>query len=63
LPNAGLTGASGRTVLAALWQARQIDAREPRGFKAPVWSSNRDHQIAGTFKDENGIRHGFIRNP
>jgi hypothetical protein len=28
-----------------------------------VWSSNRDHQIAGTFQDENGIRHGFIRNP
>jgi len=28
-----------------------------------VFSSNRDHQIAGTFKDENGIRHGFIRNP
>jgi hypothetical protein len=28
-----------------------------------VYSSNRDHQIAGTFKDDSGIRHGFIRNP
>jgi hypothetical protein len=28
-----------------------------------VFSSNRSHQIAGVFKDENGIRHGFIRNP
>ena len=28
-----------------------------------VYSSNRDHVIAGTFKDENGIRHGFLRNP
>jgi hypothetical protein len=28
-----------------------------------VYSSNGDHLIAGTFHDENGIRHGFIRNP
>jgi hypothetical protein len=28
-----------------------------------VWSSNRDHLIAGSFKDDDGIRHGFIRNP
>jgi hypothetical protein len=28
-----------------------------------VISSNKARQIAGTFKDDNGIRHGFIRNP
>ncbi|MBV9061770.1 MAG: hypothetical protein JOY77_02440, partial [Alphaproteobacteria bacterium] len=28
-----------------------------------VLSSNRQHQIVGSFHDENGIRHGFIRNP
>ena len=28
-----------------------------------VISSNKAHQIAGTFKDDNAIRHGFIRNP
>ena len=28
-----------------------------------VVSSNRAHLIVGTFKDDNGIRHGFARNP
>jgi hypothetical protein len=28
-----------------------------------VISSNKAHQIAGTFKDDNAVRHGFIRNP
>jgi hypothetical protein len=28
-----------------------------------VISSNKGHRIAGTFKDDSGIRHGFIRNP
>jgi hypothetical protein len=28
-----------------------------------VLSSNKNHVIAGAFKDENGIRHGFIRYP
>jgi hypothetical protein len=28
-----------------------------------VISSNKSNQIAGTFKDDNAVRHGFIRNP
>jgi len=28
-----------------------------------VISSNKAHQIAGTFKDDGAIRHGFVRNP
>ncbi|MBV9063097.1 MAG: hypothetical protein JOY77_09255, partial [Alphaproteobacteria bacterium] len=28
-----------------------------------VISSNKSHHIAGTFKDGNAVRHGFIRNP
>ena len=28
-----------------------------------VISSNKAHQIAGTFKDDSAVRHGFIRNP
>lgn len=28
-----------------------------------VISSNKAHQITGTFKDDSGVRHGFIRNP
>jgi len=28
-----------------------------------VISSNKAHQIAGAFRDENAVRHGFIRNP
>lgn len=28
-----------------------------------VISSNKAHQITGTFKDENAIRHGFVRDP
>jgi len=28
-----------------------------------VISSNKAHQIVGAFRDENAIRHGFIRNP
>jgi hypothetical protein len=28
-----------------------------------VISSNKAHQITGTFKDANGIRHGFVRDP
>jgi hypothetical protein len=40
---------------------------DPPGAGGPgtyvVISSNKAHQIAGTFKDDGGIRHGFIRNP
>lgn len=28
-----------------------------------VISSNKSHQITGTFKDDNAVRHGFIRTP
>ncbi len=28
-----------------------------------VISSNKAHQITGTFKDDNAVRHGFVRNP
>lgn len=46
---------------------RTIAEFDPPGVGAygtyTVVSSNRAHLIVGTFKDDNGIRHGFVRNP
>lgn len=48
----------------------ETDSRKIVEFAPPgaadtlnVISSNREHKVVGSFHDESGLRHGFIRNP